>query len=1677
MKMNRGRKTIGFIKLICLSVLLASVFTLTSCNNSGPHSCIYSVNAVNSDTQNSFIANITNNEHLLTENQMMFYHLDIDFAATEKLKIPEGRFVGVCLGNGKKFDAQYEVIDANNDGTVGAGGIYTYTCGTHGIHSKNNFVYIEQNLIDMFSHSGASLYEILADRFPDSANNINVALRENVHISDTEINRSIFTVPADKTLNVCLNGFTFTSDFDMMANGGMLIQFNCQDPSYHECLHLMDNAVPINQSNFDVIFQLIASKDPGTYHAYLTSDISWDDVRSVSAGTEINVCLNGFNATGSVDNAQEKGKIYFFDCSHHLCQDICVSGEMFPINSNSAQWTLEYVVAKYANTSNPPTIYCVLEDDIDVPVIPGLNLRICLNGFKGRDDKYGQNGSVVYYNCASNHNCGVASLMQLSSTPIFSSSVEGVNEKIGSVGAGGPYLFNLTSDLEGTGTLTAPEGALVGICLDGFSLGNVTVDEGSNIFVYGCSTQYCNKAMKELTSFDQSAFDFLVAIGKMAYGSLSISADIQLTVSEDIVINADDVRIGDGYTVDICTCGHTVSGLDEVSGVVIHDECYVRSSKHSCGMSTILNSVGIEANSISLVENTADGINSVLAKLESGIYCYNLAYDLVGTGEITAPEGVVVAICRNGHSLDGVTVADGSNVFIFECGKHYCYGLNKTIHSFDQGAFDAFDFLLGGKPLYVAETTVIAISEDVTASFDITVADEAIFSICTCGHSFTALGNTEGVLTHNDNNLDSNNHNCYVAQMLSPLMSAAGVELQPLYACTVDECNDELAQLTNGSFAMYYLTSDILGTGTITVPEGCMVAVCLNGFSLGAAEIGNENSFFVYECGEQYCTHVQAYLPAFDQGAIDLIGYALCDDNKTVYYNTSIYMALLSDVTLNYNVNVADNCAMHVCTCGNSLDIAEGITAKNVYTHDDCIAEEDMYSTDGGIECIVCCRRDAKPLNSATLRDMIDYSGKVILAPGSYYYYLENDFQLSRALIIPDGVDLHICLHGHTLVSAYIWHDNSTFGGGYPEANALNIASVAAGAVFNVYDCSPDMSGEMTLRYFRTDKDGDGIRESVIMSVSDSDDTTTSFSEGIGAILAAILSNIVTNEGTVNIYGGNFNAITGFLNEPGGVINIYRGKVNTIFAGVLQTTLLSNDDDSIVSYSDSSVYFGENLVLNTGLVAVFAQGGDITVEGTVINSGMVGIASIPGVENNYGTLTINSVEINTGYDDVFFHNYDNVMSSLIGTSASFFTDEEKEKEFTQGLSSEINLYYGVVAPDSFNISGDVDITQGEMPAMTEGSAADVYFMGTSDVSIGQITGDTISILADESTVLGDTDAFEALQGCTMVTNAKGEIVIVPVTTVEGFASVTHMSVSAEGDVKINLYAEIDPTVVENVVFYITYGNDIITYTAADATIVELDGVSKYMFSIHTAAKDYADEVTYFFILTSSPNEKYSNSVDVRIAENAISVADYLDTIITDTADQYDEDTTLIAMAMKNYCASAANHFGTASGYSVVEGMEEYMALATKENLADLKPLREGDYEISPIVFKNATVILKTTTTIRIYYEVMDGAVVDSITVNGEYATLGVTADGRAFVEIAGVFAKDYFTGYEIVFKTADTSWTLYYSVASYAYSVIANPTYYTASAVDTCKAMVTYGYIAAQYYEKANSNPDEGGAE
>ena len=183
------------------------------------------------------------------------------------------------------------------------------------------------------------------------------------------------------------------------------------------------------------------------------------------------------------------------------------------------------------------------------------------------------------------------------------------------------------------------------------------------------------------------------------------------------------------------------------------------------------------------------------------------------------------------------------------------------------------------------------------------------------------------------------------------------------------------------------------------------------------------------------------------------------------------------------------------------------------------------------------------------------------------------------------------------------------------------------------------------------------------------------------------------------------------------------------------------------------------------------------------------------------------------------------------------------------------------------------------------------------------------------------------------------------------------------------------------------------------------------------------------------------------------------------------------MAMKNYCASAANHFGTASGYSVVEGMEEYMARATKENLADFKPLREGDYEISPIVFKNATVILKTTTTIRIYYEVMDGAVVDSITVNGEYATLGVTADGREFVEIAGVFAKDYFTDYEIVFKTADTSWTLYYSVASYAYSVIANPTYYTASAVDTCKAMVTYGYIAAQYYEKANSNPDEGGAE
>lgn len=1709
---KNGIRTSSFLKICCLCVILSCVFILVSCDLNGnvEHDCIYSNSQLNEDNKSSFVSRVEKS----SGHQIYTYYLSKSVTLAETLSVPEGTFVGICLGefnitvgNG---DPLYKVVDANGDGVTEDGGVFLFNCGVHAYHSKKQFQYMDQAAIDFFGRSGYSIYS----RF--SASELGISLRTDLHISAAYTS---FIIPEGKTLNVCTNGHKFTYDLNLEANGGKLAVFDCQSASYHECLHLIDDAPAVDQSMLETLYANVMNAQPGAeIHAYLKGDISWAQEMVIPEGVSVMVCLNGHTATGPIREGtytatvineltgeeetveKECGDIIFFDCSYHLCTGICMTGEMLALNNNSIDWTVRLLEKYVADVDSVPTVYCVLEDDVDVPLIEGVNLVVCVNGFKNRDNKWltktvdGENvtvGGVVYYNCASSHVCEIASMIGLENKSILLDTADGVNMFLSQLGqeVDGYVLpaacFSLTSDLKGTGELRAPEGTYAVLCLNGFSLGDVTVPEGGNVFVYECGSEYCSEMKNDVLAFDQGIID-MFSIYAMSTGSpYPLNANYIFAISEDVVVPEGAFAVGAGYTVNFCTRGHSISGVENVSGVITHKGCTHRIPDHLCAVADMLGreSTPIKTKSVATV-------NAMLAEAGSGVHLYHLTENLSGSGVLTAPANTVVGICLDGFSVGDVKVADGSNIFFYECGKYYCSLVNSNIPTFDQGVFDFLNFCTMGEPFYLDYSAAFALSEDVTIPIGLFVNGDNTLYVCTCGNNFNLASSSGNIVVHNDDKLDAYNHFCTVPYVLDSSLRST-----PLYASDVASLNAAFRNDADNGIGFYHLTSDIVGGGTLELPEDFYAAICLNGFSMDNVVIPSGVPVFVYECGTQYCNEEQTYIASFDQGVFDFL-YALLyaesegAEELAFYLSSNAVFAISEDVCIPFSIIVSEGSSLKICTCGHTLTTLEGVELTNVVTHNNCLpAEEAVENTDDvSVDgCSVCNRMSAKPLNFTSLREMIDHKGNIILAPGSYYYYLENDFQLTRTIVIPDGVDIHICLHGHTLYSAYLWSDSTTFGGGFPESTCMSLANVMSGATFNIYDCSDKMTGNIALKQFRMRDKDTGRMEMVTHVVNEEQDSNT---EGLAALLSSLGSCIAVNYGTVNVYGGNMYAVAGFLNTDGGVINIYNGNIYAMFSGILNVSL-----SDLSAARNTKIYIGEGATISSIYIGVYAMGGDVTLDGGTINAGISGIAAVSENASIPASVTINGGEINVGSSDRLMASSMSAWSAMGGEVIDF-----------AGASIDLGAdeYAGVTVSHSLTLNGDVNMIMGEMATANKSNgepreAVEFVLMGTPDVSVSNKVKDKYTLSIEDRINVGDNDAFIPVMNAAKFEATDGSgIVIVPISgNFVSYAAVTDMSVSTEGDIKVNIYTEVDPAFVASgrVRFYVEYANGTHVYTLDDAELVVVDGVTKYKFAIHTAAKDYASSVNCYFALApyvpteDAPEDPYADYVGVCIGSQKLSIQSYLNTLINGRG--YDEDTVNIAKAMKNYCAAAAYHFGVSENYAVVEGLAPYLEEVTVDVLDPFKPTKGEAFDSAPIVFKTATVVLKSETSIRIYFDLVEGFSISSdadgnVWLNGTYdgkpveIPLYVTVMGddtpvaitlietgiptRPYcIEITGVFATNYFTMYSV--KIADQVY-MNYSVASYARTVVANKNNaYSEDVVDVVKAMMVYGAATVSFYE------------
>ena len=1739
MEKNRNRIYSALKRLVCLSAMLACMFALSACEIDIPspgsdHTCAYHGTRISNE------GDITSFKDTVQRgsNSALHYYLAKDVNLEAKLTIPEGTYVGICV---RKYNIQlngtivndsdlYTVTDTNNDGFIEPSGIYTFKCGEHAMHGKEMYYYVDQNAVDFFADCGENIFS----RISQSSSVCNIALRENLNFDS---NSSSFVIPAGKTLKVCTYGYGFTYGANLKSAGGHLITINCLDDNYHDCLRLADDAPAINQSNLPNVLQMMQGITSGTVEGYLIGDISWTGTLSVPDGVTAFICLNGHSATGDiktgrvieqildsetglyVDTVVNYGNIFFFDCSNHICSGICHNGMMYALNENSVDRTMDSLrLALSLEQINEP-VFCVLEDNVDIPAIEGVLLSVCVNGFPMRESEWivknidGQDvivGGVMYYNCASAHLCEISNMFGMPNSPILTDTADAVNMFVSEYGffneiegSDGNVIarvgsFNLTADLKGSGELVAPEGTFVIICLNGFSMGDVTVAEGSNVFIYDCGEEYCENAKTDVIALNQDIVNLFIIYSQMAGSPFTVNSNYIFALNDDVTVPAGVFNVPENLSLSFCTHGHSISLGDALPNVTTHNGCTTRKTEHLCVMPDILKPMdpSLDMESKPLKAKSAGTVNAVFSRLSGGLYFYHLTEDLEGVGEIKAPTNAVIGICLDGYSAGDIKVASGSRIFFYECGKHFCEVERTNLNTLDQNAFDFIAFLLGGNPLYLSGGDSIAVSENITIPFDIKLEEGSSIGICTCGHNVICTGGTVGVVLHDDKHSGSINHECVIPTLVSSELSAI-----PLLATDAEGLSDAFERDAENGFGFYYLTANIVGGGELVLPENFMAAICLNGFTLGDLEFDSQ-SVVVYECGKRYCAVAQQEIVYLDQGAFDFLALLMTPEDPgdgteaaapEFLVSENMIIGIKGNVTVNFNVTAQDGYKLDFCTCGAALSAGDGVTFTNVVTHSNCLpAQPDDSSDDSEIvNCPVCDRNSAKPLNFTTLREIINYDGEVTLAPGSYYYYLENDFQLPRMLIIPDGVDLHICLHGYTLYSAYIWNDPRSFGGGYPERQSYGVAVVESGATFNIYDCSEKMTGNMGGKYLYT---GEGnFLGGLLLNVVSDDSTELSLLSG--------MSCIAINYGTVNLYGGNMSAFVGFINQDGGVLNIYNGYVDGLFAGIVSGNLpdLSETEDTLV-------YLGEGSNVTGGFLgAVYANGGTVVLDGGTVNapSTAIVVASTKTPEEGEESpakVIINGGEINVGTG---YRLQNSISKALLHTCGQNFGFGNTD------LSMDTSEFVGVTVTHDLVVNGDVDIVMGEYTQGTDdnGNAKKVVdFAVEGNPEISNVSASssvngmyTLEVNTNESMDVGFNDAFIPQEGYMKSQSPDGVIVIVPIPSEGLYADLTDMSVSTDGDIKVNLYTDIDPAVVNRVVFHVKYpgSTETVQYTVDDATIVTVNGVQKYMFSINTSAKDYADYIGCYFVLLpladETADDPYKELVGVYMNIKNVSIKSYLGTIIENSEGSYTDATVLLAKAMENYCAAAAYHFGTANSYSVSAEMSQYMQQATSEELVSFKASREGDFANSPITFHSATLMLKSTTAIRIYF---------SVPKDFDIADLTVKIDGNAvnpadifkanattyYIDISGIFAADYFTPYEISFTTPGTetdpetglpteiTWSMRYCVASYAYSVLANEASYSSDLIDLTKSLVIYGTFANMYFSSVTPPQDEGGA-
>ena len=268
--------------------------------------------------------------------------------------------------------------------------------------------------------------------------------------------------------------------------------------------------------------------------------------------------------------------------------------------------------------------------------------------------------------------------------------------------------------------------------------------------------------------------------------------------------------------------------------------------------------------------------------------------------------------------------------------------------------------------------------------------------------------------------------------------------------------------------------------------------------------------------------------------------------------------------------------------------------------------------------------------------------------------------------------------------------------------------------------------------------------------------------------------------------------------------------------------------------------------------------------------------------------------------------------------------------------------------------------------------------------------------------------------------------------------------SLEGNIGLNFYVKLHETLVndENTLMRFVFDGKTVDVPLKDA---QLSG-EQYRFTCPINAKNMADKITAQIVTSNGP-----------VGEaKALAVMDYCNYMI-----QYSSSAELVKLmkAMLNYGAAAQVLFNHNTDNPANASLSEAdKALADVDASAYAHSVTGSE---DGIQVYNATLLLETETTARIYFKLTGSKTIDQYTFKVDGVVVQPKPnDNLYYVEISDIAAQDL----EEMHTVTVGGITVKYGGLSYVNQVVKNPQYATEALTNAVKALFAYHKMAEDYF-------------